>query len=65
MPMCIDTCYECGGDTILRRYTLRVINPKGDTLFVDPCIAQCVKFMEQGGFSMVSCYRIEVMKVGK
>lgn len=58
-------CFECGRDTILDGYTLRVVNSNFETLFVSDCIVECIKFMERGGLASVSCYKIEVMKVGE
>jgi len=54
-------CYECGRDTILRGYLPRVTNTNSDTLFVNPCITECIKFMESGGLNLQG-YRIEVIK---
>ncbi len=57
----MDECFNCGRDTIIKGYTLRVVNPRFETLFVSPCIKECINFMEKGGFATVQCYKIEVM----
>lgn len=57
-------CYCCDRETVIDGYLLRVTNPSGDTLFVSPCIVEAINFMESGGLASVSCYRIEVMRVG-
>ena len=54
-------CYCCGRDTIIPGYILRVVNFQFETLFVSPCIKECIKFMEEGGYATVQCYKIEVM----
>jgi len=58
-----ETCFECGRDTIVEGYTLRVTNNRNDTLFLSPCILECIKFMEHGGLQPQG-YRIEVIKHG-
>jgi len=54
-------CYHCSRDTNTRGYILRVVNARFETLFVSPCIQECIEFMEKGGFSSIQCYKIEVM----
>ena len=58
--MFTDTCYECGRDTIVSGYMLRVTNTRGDTLFNSKCIVSCIEFMEKSGLMLQGC-RIEVM----
>lgn len=53
-------CYECGRDTLIDGYILRVTNTRGDTFFVKPCIKECIEYMEKSGVSLQE-YRIEVM----
>jgi hypothetical protein len=58
-------CFECGRDTIIDGYILRVTNNRFETLFSSSCIIECINFMEKGGLCDVSCYKIEVMKIGE
>ena len=53
-------CWDCGHETTVDGYLLRVVNTSDDTLFLSPCIVECVKFMESSGLTMQG-YRIEVM----
>jgi hypothetical protein len=54
-------CFCCGRDTRMPGYIFRVVNPSFQTLFVSPCIRECIGYMEKGGFATVQCYKIEVM----
>lgn len=65
MMKSIETCFDCGKDTVMSGYTIRVCNTNQETLFVHPCILECVEYMETSGLFSTSCYKLEVMKVGK